>query len=69
MLPQAWIQLSAGIQNSQALQSPSQKQRLISLQVERERLKQRQQEIIRQVQFGYLYGYHDAIQDYILYAQ
>lgn len=51
MLPQNWLQqpTGGGIQNSQTLQACQQKLRLQSLQMERERLKQRQQEIIRQV--------------------
>ncbi|OXU17137.1 hypothetical protein TSAR_010236, partial [Trichomalopsis sarcophagae] len=52
MLPQNWQiqqQGAAGIQSSQTLQACQQKLRLQSLQMERERLKQRQQEIIRQV--------------------
>lgn len=54
MLPQTgnWPlqpQPGAGIQNNQTLQACQQKLRLQSLQMERERLKQRQQEIMRQV--------------------
>jgi hypothetical protein len=51
MLPQSWLQQSTGggIQSNQSLQACQQKLRLQSLQMERERLKQRQQEIIRQV--------------------
>ena len=51
MLPQNWLQQpgGGGIQSSQTLQACQQKLRLQSLQMERERLKQRQQEIIRQV--------------------
>lgn len=53
MLPQNWLQqqqpTGGGIQNNQTLQACQQKLRLQSLQMERERLKQRQQEIIRQV--------------------
>lgn len=49
MLPQSWLaQQPAGvIQNNQSLQVCQQKIRLQSLQMERERLKQRQQEIMR----------------------
>lgn len=48
MLPQNWIQApTGGIQNNQSLQACQQKLRLASLQMERERLKQRQQEIMR----------------------
>lgn len=51
MLPQNWIQQpGAGvIPSNQTLQACQQKLRLQSLQMERERLKQRQQEIMRQV--------------------
>lgn len=51
MLPQNWLQQppTAGIQSNQSLQVCQSKLRLQSLQMERERLKQRQQEIIRQV--------------------
>lgn len=53
MLPQNWLQqqqpTGGGIQSSQTLQACQQKLRLQSLQLERERLKQRQQEIMRQV--------------------
>ena len=51
MLPQSWLQqpTGGGIQSNQTLQACQQKLRLQSLQMERERLKQRQQEIIRQV--------------------
>lgn len=51
ILPQTWLQQSTGggIQSNQSLQACQQKLRLQSLQMERERLKQRQQEIIRQV--------------------
>lgn len=51
MLPQNWLpQTTAGsIPNNQTLQVCQQKLRLQSLQMERERLKQRQQEIMRQV--------------------
>lgn len=51
MLPQSWqLQQPPGIQSNQSLQAAcQQKIRLQSLQMERERLKQRQQEIIRQV--------------------
>jgi protein yorkie len=50
MLPQSWLQQPAGaIQSNQTLQACQQKLRLQSLQMERERLKQRQQEIMRQV--------------------
>ncbi|XP_020711642.2 transcriptional coactivator YAP1 isoform X2 [Athalia rosae] len=47
MLPQTWLQQpgAGGIQSSQTIQAC---QRLHSLQLERERLKQRQQEIMRQ---------------------
>ncbi|KAK2582723.1 hypothetical protein KPH14_004993 [Odynerus spinipes] len=50
MLPQNWLQqpTAGGIPNNQTLQACQQKLRLQSLQMERERLKQRQQEIIRQ---------------------
>lgn len=53
MLPTTWLQQPGGgaIQNNQTLQVCQQKMRLQSLQQERERLKQRQQEIIRQVCF------------------
>lgn len=51
MLPQNWqLQQPTGIQSNQNLQAcQKQKIRLQSLQLERERLKQRQQEIMRQV--------------------
>lgn len=52
MLPQTWQiqqQGGGGIQSNQTLQACQQKLRLQSLQMERERLKQRQQEIRRQV--------------------
>lgn len=63
MLPQTWqiqqqggaggagsaVGAGAGIQSNQTLQACQQKIRLQSLQMERERLKQRQQEIMRQV--------------------
>lgn len=53
MLPQSWQlptpQVPGTIQNNQTLQACQQKLRLQSLQMERERLKQRQQEIMRQV--------------------
>lgn len=50
MLPQSWLQQPTGaIQSNQSLQACQQKLRLQSLQMERERLKQRQQEIMRQV--------------------
>lgn len=54
MLPQTWqIQQqqpgAGGLQSNQTLQACQQKLRLQSLQMERERLKQRQQEIMRQV--------------------
>jgi len=51
MLPQNWqLQQPTGIQSNQSLQAcQKQKIRLQSLQMERERLKQRQQEIMRQV--------------------
>lgn len=52
MLPQNWQlqQPTGGIQSNQSLQAAcQQKIRLQSLQMERERLKQRQQEIMRQV--------------------
>ena len=52
MLPQNWLQQpggGSGIQSNQTLQACQQKLRLQSLQMERERLKQRQQEIARQV--------------------
>lgn len=54
MLPQNWLQqpTGGGIQSNQSLQACQQKLRLQSLQMERERLKQRQQEIIRQVSIG-----------------
>ncbi|OAD60531.1 Protein yorkie [Eufriesea mexicana] len=51
MLPQNWLQqqpTGGGIQSNQTLQACQQKLRLQSLQMERERLKQRQQEIMRQ---------------------
>ncbi|KAJ8669592.1 hypothetical protein QAD02_000851 [Eretmocerus hayati] len=52
MLPQNWQiqpQSGSGLQNNQTLQACQQKLRLQSLQMERERLKQRQAEIMRQV--------------------
>lgn len=53
MLPQNWLQqqqpTGGGMQTNQTLQACQQKLRLQSLQMERERLKQRQQEIMRQV--------------------
>ncbi|XP_043271966.1 transcriptional coactivator YAP1 isoform X2 [Venturia canescens] len=50
LLPQNWLQQpgSTSIQSNQNLQACQQKLRLQSLQMERERLKQRQQEIMRQ---------------------
>ncbi|XP_014482249.1 PREDICTED: transcriptional coactivator YAP1 [Dinoponera quadriceps] len=50
MLPQSWLQqpTGGGIQSNQSMQACQQKLRLQSLQMERERLKQRQQEIMRQ---------------------
>ena len=52
MLPQSWqLQQSTGgasLPNNQTLQACQQNLRLQSLQMERERLKQRQQEIARQ---------------------
>jgi len=48
MLPQnSWLQPAGVIQSNQNLQVCQQKLRLHSLQMERERLKQRQQEIMR----------------------
>lgn len=51
MLPQTWLQQqpTGSIQNNQTLQACQQKLRLQSLHMERERLKQRRQEIMRQV--------------------
>lgn len=51
MLPQNWLQQpgAPGLQNNQNIQVCQQKLRLQSLQMERERLKQRQAEIMRQV--------------------
>ncbi|KMQ95207.1 yorkie-like protein [Lasius niger] len=50
MLPQNWLQPAGVIQSNQSLQVCQQKIRLQSLQMERERLKQRQQEIMRSQQ-------------------
>lgn len=51
MLPQNWLQQqpTGSIQSNQSLQACQQKLRLQSLHMERERLKQRRQEIMRQV--------------------
>ncbi|XP_044597766.1 transcriptional coactivator YAP1 [Cotesia glomerata] len=56
MLPQNWLQQpgATGIQNNQNIQVCQQKLRLQSLQMERERLKQRQAEIMRQQELNLL---------------
>ncbi|PBC28574.1 WW domain-containing transcription regulator protein [Apis cerana cerana] len=67
MLPQNWLQqqqpTGGGIQNNQTLQACQQKLRLQSLQMERERLKQRQQEIIRQQELMLRQSTTDAAMD------
>ncbi|XP_058794501.1 transcriptional coactivator YAP1 isoform X1 [Phymastichus coffea] len=68
MLPQSWqIQpqpgAGAGIQSSSTLQACQQKLRLQNLQLERERLKQRQQEIIRQQELMLRQSTTDAAMD------
>lgn len=59
ILPQSissWIQQP--LSQSQSLQACQQKLRLQSLQMERERLKQRQQEIMRQVRIFQIFLLH-----------
>ncbi|KAG7199055.1 hypothetical protein KM043_017958 [Ampulex compressa] len=65
MLPQNWLQQPAGggIQSNQTLQACQQKLRLQSLQMERERLKQRQQEIMRQQELMLRQSTTDAAMD------
>lgn len=67
MLPQNWLQqqqpTGGGIQSSQTLQACQQKLRLQSLQLERERLKQRQQEIMRQQELMIRQSNTDAAMD------
>ncbi|XP_043591131.1 transcriptional coactivator YAP1 [Bombus pyrosoma] len=67
MLPQNWLQqqqpTGGGIQSNQTLQACQQKLRLQSLQMERERLKQRQQEIIRQQELMLRQSTTDAAMD------
>ncbi|KAH0947597.1 hypothetical protein HN011_002439 [Eciton burchellii] len=64
MLPQSWLQQPAGaIQSNQTLQACQQKLRLQSLQMERERLKQRQQEIMRQQELMLRQSTTDAAMD------
>ncbi|XP_015595189.1 transcriptional coactivator YAP1 [Cephus cinctus] len=65
MLPQNWLQQpgGGGIQSNQTLQACQQKLRLQSLQMERERLKQRQQEIIRQQELMLRQSNTDAAMD------
>ncbi|KAF3427752.1 hypothetical protein QLX08_002561 [Tetragonisca angustula] len=65
MLPQSWLQqpTGGGIQSNQTLQACQQKLRLQSLQMERERLKQRQQEIIRQQELMLRQSTTDAAMD------
>ncbi|CAD1479204.1 unnamed protein product, partial [Heterotrigona itama] len=66
MLPQSWLQqptAAGGIQSNQTLQACQQKLRLQSLQMERERLKQRQQEIIRQQELMLRQSTTDAAMD------
>lgn len=67
MLPQNWLQqqqpTGGGIQNNQTLQACQQKLRLQSLQMERERLKQRQQEIMRQQELMLRQSTTDAAMD------
>ncbi|XP_051156236.1 transcriptional coactivator YAP1 isoform X1 [Leptopilina boulardi] len=65
MLPQNWLQQPSGggIQNNQTLQACQQKLRLQSLQMERERLKQRQQEIMRQQELMLRQTTTDAVMD------
>lgn len=65
MLPQNWLQQpgGGGIQSNQTLQACQQKLRLQSLQMERERLKQRQQEIIRQQELMIRQSSTDAVMD------
>ncbi|XP_076639386.1 transcriptional coactivator yki isoform X3 [Colletes latitarsis] len=65
MLPQNWLQqpTGGGIQSNQTLQACQQKLRLQSLQMERERLKQRQQEIMRQQELMLRQSTTDAAMD------
>ncbi|CAL7942984.1 unnamed protein product [Xylocopa violacea] len=67
MLPQNWLQqqqpAGGGIQSNQTLQACQQKLRLQSLQMERERLKQRQQEIMRQQELMLRQSTTDAAMD------
>ncbi|XP_076282815.1 transcriptional coactivator yki isoform X1 [Lasioglossum baleicum] len=66
MLPQNWLQqqpTGGGIQSNQTLQVCQQKLRLQSLQMERERLKQRQQEIMRQQELMLRQSTTDAAMD------
>ncbi|XP_011686481.1 PREDICTED: transcriptional coactivator yorkie [Wasmannia auropunctata] len=65
MLPQNWqLQQPTGIQSNQSLQAcQKQKIRLQSLQMERERLKQRQQEIMRQQEMMLRQSNTDAVMD------
>lgn len=55
MLPQNWLQQpgAAGLPSNQKVQVCQQQMRLQSLQMERERLKQRQAEIMRQVYYKF----------------
>ncbi|XP_034939957.1 transcriptional coactivator YAP1 [Chelonus insularis] len=64
MLPQNWLQPGAtGLQNNQNIQVCQQKLRLQSLQMERERLKQRQAEIMRQQELMLRQSTTDAAMD------
>ncbi|XP_033207399.1 transcriptional coactivator YAP1-like [Belonocnema kinseyi] len=65
MLPQNWIQQpgAGAIPSNQTLQACQQKLRLQSLQMERERLKQRQQEIMRQQELMIRQSTTDAAMD------
>jgi protein yorkie len=65
MLPQNWIQQpgAAGLPTNQTIQACQQKLRLQSLQMERERLKQRQAEIMRQQELMMRQSNTDAAMD------